>query len=92
MKKFYLFQESGVTERFFCGNIYENLPADEIKCYGQLLTFKDCSELGMCREFNSKKEVNEHSRMEEKSMEHSNNYANQAMRNEEIYGCAGVDY
>jgi len=91
MKKFYLFQNIGVAERFFCGNIYENLPTDRIKYHGESMMFKDCCEEGICKEFDSRKEANQYSFMEQESMEDSNNYANQAMRDEEIYGCEGVD-
>jgi hypothetical protein len=92
MKKFYLFQERGVTEMFFCGNIYQAMPNDEIKYHGQLMMFIDCATEGVCKEFLTRKEANNFSRMEEDSMQDSNNYANQAMQNEDTYGCEGVDY
>ena len=91
MKKFYLFQERGVVEKFFCGDICENFPTDEIKHHGHLMMFKDCAEEGVCKEFSSRTEANKYSSNEREYLEDSNNYANQAMRNEEIYGCEGVD-
>ena len=78
MKKFYLFQQRGVTERFFCGNIYESLPTDDIKFNGQLLDFEFCVQLGFCLEFDSRKDANDYSKNQQEYLNKSDNYANQA--------------
>ena len=90
-KRFYLFTERGVTDRFYCGNIYEALPDDEIKVHGSCMSFKTALELQFCKEFTTRKAANEYSRSQEGAMEDSNNYANNAMRDEELFGCEGVD-
>ena len=93
MKKlFYLFTERGMTDRFFCGNIYESLPTDEIRYTGDLRTFADCEMDQLCKVFNTRKEANAFSSNEEEAMEDSNQYAREAMEAEERYGCEGVDY
>jgi len=91
MKKFFLFQCKGITDRFFCGNIYEAEPTDEIRYHGQEMTFESCVNFGVCKEFNSRKEANIFSKNQEDLMEDSNNYANRAMHDEETFGCEGVD-
>lgn len=93
MKKlFYLFTERGMTDRFFCGNIYEALPTDEIRYCGDLRTFGDLQEDGCCKVFDTRKEANAFSSQEEDAMQDSNEYAQKAMYAEEKYGCEGVDY
>ena len=91
MKKYYLFSERGTTERFFCGNIYEALPGDKIKIDGELISFEFAEEIERCKSFATRKEANDYSRAEDEAMEESNNYANRAMRDEEIFGMEGVD-
>jgi len=91
MKKFYLFTERGITDRFYCGNIYEALATDEIRYHGCLMSYQDCVNEELCKEFETRKKANEYSRSEEEAMENSNNYANRAMECESVYGCEGVD-
>ncbi len=83
--------QRGITDRFYCGNIYEKLPTDEINYHGQPMSFAECVDAEFCKVFNTSKEANDYSRAEESAMEDSNNYANRAMRDEEIFGCEGVD-
>jgi hypothetical protein len=91
MKKFYLFTQKGITDRFFCGNIYEALPSDMIKIYREVIDFETCVQSEFCKEFETRKQANEYSRMEEKNMEDSDNYASRAMECENVYGREGVD-
>ena len=90
MEKFYLFQQRGVTDSYFCGNIYEKLPTD-IMTFEGMITFNDCVIMGLAKVFNTRKEANMFSDSEEEQMEHDNNYANRAMDCERVYGCEGVD-
>ena len=92
MKKYYLFTQRGETDRFFCGNIYEALPSDEIRYHGQFVSFSFCEEENLCKCFATRKEANAYSRIEERSMEESNEYARRAMYAAERYGCEGVDF
>ena len=92
MKKFFLFTERGLTDRFFCGNIYEALPDDKIRYHGCPMTFKECAEQELCKAFKSRKEANDFSRAEAEAMKDSDNYAREAMEAEERYGYEGVDY
>lgn len=92
MKQFFLFTERGMTDRFFCGNIYEALPTDTIRYNGYPMPFSDCVELELCKVFNTRKEANAFSSAEQEAMEDSNEYAREAMEAEERYGCEGVDY
>lgn len=92
MKQFFLFTERGMTDRFFCGNIYEALPTDTIRYNGCPMPFSDCVELELCKVFNTRKEANAFSSAEQEAMEDSNEYAREAMEAEERYGCEGVDY
>jgi hypothetical protein len=91
MKRFYLFTVRGITDRFFCGNIYEALPTDTIKTHGHPMTFQEWADEGVCKAFDTRKQANDYSRNERIAMEDSNNYANRAMESEEVYGCEGVD-
>ena len=91
MGKFFLFTERGTTGRFYCGNIYEALPTDEIRVDGELISFEFAEEIERCKSFSTRKEANDFSRSEDEAMEESNNYANRAMRDEEIFGMEGVD-
>jgi hypothetical protein len=83
MKQFFLFTERGMTDRFFCGNIYEALPTDEIRYHGDLRNFADCLEDGICKVFATRKEANTFSSTEQEAMEDSNEYARDAMYAEE---------
>ena len=91
IKKFYLFTEKGITDTFYCGNIYEEMPDDEIRYHGCPMTFQDCVNEELCKEFDTRKQANDYSRMQEEQMQDSNDYANRAMECEEYYGCEGVD-
>lgn len=91
MKKFYLFSVRGITDRFFCGDIYEALPGDEIWVHGIPLTFAECVEMGKCKAFGTRREAEHYSDCEDVSMEYSNYYAQNAMYEEELFGCEGVD-
>jgi len=55
------------------------------------MSFQDCVNEEVCKEFATRKEANDYSRAEDEAMEESNNYANRAMRDEEIFGMEGVD-
>lgn len=92
MKKFFLFTTRGITERFFCGNIYEANPSDTINYHGIRMTFADCENQQLCKSFETRKEANAFSSAEQEAMEDSNEYAREAMFSEERYGCEGVDY
>ncbi len=91
MTRFYLFTEKSITDRFFCGNIYNSNPSDTIRFHGCPMTFEECENEGNCKSFETKKEANEYSNSEESAMADSNAYAVNAMRSEEYYGCEGVD-
>lgn len=84
MKKFFLFTKRGMTDRFFCGNIYEAFSSDEIRYHGEMMDFAFCVQIGACKEFSTRKDANEYSRSEEEAMEDSNNYAQKAMDAEEF--------
>jgi len=88
---FYLFTQKGTTDRFFCGNIYEGEPSDEIKYHGCPMTFSECMNEGLCKEFATRKKANQFSNNEEVYMQESNEYAARAMYRAERYGCEGVD-
>lgn len=92
MKKFFLFTQRGLTDRFFCGNIYEKMPSDEVRYNGCLMPFSDCEEEGLCKSFETLKDANKFSRNEEIAMQESDEYAQEAMDAEERFGCEGVDY
>lgn len=89
--RFFLFQERGITDRFFCGNIHEALTTDEIRYNGCPMTFSECEQQGLCKSFATRKEANEYNMAEDEAMEDSNNYANRAMRDEDMFGMEGVD-
>lgn len=40
MKRFFLFTQRGMTDRFFCGDIYEAYSTDEIRFCGDVITFQ----------------------------------------------------
>lgn len=91
MKLFYLFTERGVTDRFYCGNIYEQLPTDTIRVHGQPMTFQEAAGLEFCKVFTTLKNAQDYSQAEEMNMEDSNNFAHRAMDMEE-QGGTGYDY
>ena len=90
MKKFYLFQQRGITDSYFCGNVYEKLPTD-IMTFEGMITFNDCVIMGLAMVFDTKKECIAYSDQQEEQMDHENNYARNAMECESVYGCEGVD-
>ena len=83
MKQFFLFTQKGITERFYCGNIYEGLPTDEIRYNGCPFTFEFCAEQNLCKVFANRKDANNCSLTETNAMYDSNQYAQDAMRFEE---------
>ena len=91
-KKHFLFTVRGMTDRYFCGNIYCKSPDDRIKVCGEILTFSECEEIGHCEKYDTEKDANMRSNNQQKDMKADNAYAQEAMRAEEIYGCEGVDY
>lgn len=90
-KQFFLFTARGITDRFFCGNVYESFASDEIKVDGEPITFAFAVEIGRCKVFDSRKEANDYSRSEEDAMIQSDRYASEAMACEDRYGVEGVD-
>jgi hypothetical protein len=91
MKKFYLFTERGITDRYFCGNIYEASPDDTIRYNREVVTFDFCEAVGVCMAFDTRKEANQYSLSQQAVMEDENVYARRAEECEEYYGCEGVD-
>jgi len=83
--QFYLFTEKGITDRFFCGNIYEAQANDPIRYHGCPMTFQECADNNLCKQFATRKEANQYSRVQERFLELSNNHALTAMREEESY-------
>jgi hypothetical protein len=81
--QFYLFTEKGITDRFFCGNIYEAQAEDPIRYHGCTMTFQECADNGLCKQFATRKEANQYSRVQDRFMELSNNHALKAMLAEE---------
>ena len=88
---FYLFTEKGITDRFFCGDILEGEPSDEVKACGYVSTFQHFVSECICTGFATRKEAEKYSRAEEEAMQESNEYAERAMYSAERYGCEGVD-
>ena len=91
MKKYYLFLEQGVTDMFFCGEIKEALPTDNVPFHSDYMTYDICAELLFCKVFDTKKEAQQYKRLEQKAMEESNKFAFDAMDSEDYYGVEGVD-
>lgn len=85
MKRFYLFTEKGITGRYYCGNVYEALPSDSIRVDGERMDFSFAEEIGRCKSFSTRKEANTFSAMEFNSMHEANEYARNAMREEDGY-------
>jgi hypothetical protein len=67
------------------------MPTDRINYHGTLMTFQECEDEGFCKSFDTLKEARAFSTTEELNLEDSNDYANQAMESERVYGCEGVD-
>ena len=91
MKKFYLFQQRGITDSYFCGNVYELSAVDEIRYNGDIMPISVLLAMGICKVFNTRKECDDFSDSEEEQMAHEDNYAQRAMNCEDAYGCEGVD-
>jgi len=83
--QFYLFTEKGITDRFFCGNIYEAQAEDPIRYHGCPMTFQECADNELCKQFATRKEADQYSRLEKDALRESNSYALKAMRAEESY-------
>ena len=68
--KTYLFSTRGITDRFFCGNIYvDKMPTDRINYHGTLMTFQECEDEGFCKSFDTLKEARAFSTTEELNLE-----------------------
>ena len=83
--QFYLFTEKGITDRFFCGNIYEAQAEDPIRYHGCPMTFQECADNELCKQFATRKEADQYSRVQERFLELSNRHALKVMRVEESY-------
>jgi len=49
------------------------------------MTFQECADNNLCKQFATRKEANQYSRVQERFLELSNNHALTAMREEESY-------